>query len=503
MGEANKEAKLEGTPTWIVAVVCAVIICASLLFERFLHRLGKALVRMNKKSLFQALEKLKGELMLMGFISLLLVVSQGGIQKICIPESYTRHLRPCRGGDLSEAAADGNRKGSAAHVRSRFSGAPSAGRRLLADVGSDHVNGRQGKVPLLSIEAIHELHIFIFALATIHVLVSVKTVFLVRAKIHIWKKWEKSIHEEALGDDSNSSAHHHETKFIRDHFHGTGKDSLILSWVYSFFKQFHGSLTKSDYRALRSGFIMTHCKGNLKFDFHKYLVRCLEADYKKVVGISWYLWVLVVMLLLVNVGGWHGFFWLSFVPLILLLTVGTKLEHIIIELARAVAEQQSEKEEQVFVKPSDDIFWFHRPRLLLVFIHLILFLVAFESAYFFWILLTYGYSSCIMDRTKYAIPRLVISFVVRVFCSYKTLPQYALVSQMGSSLKPAVFEEHIKEGLIHWAQKAKTKGKKQKLAASKAEDTQLQSDVSHEDFLMEEGQTEIVQSNGSQICRES
>ncbi|KAG0460275.1 hypothetical protein HPP92_023403 [Vanilla planifolia] len=405
MGEANKEPKLEGAPTWIVAVVCAVIICASLLFERFLHRLGKALVRMNKKSLFQALEKLKGELMLMGFISLLLVVSQGGIQKICIPESYTRHLRPCRGGDLSEAAADGNRKGSAAHVRSRFSGAPSAGRRLLADVGSDHCERQANSY----MEEMGKIHPRRSSWRWYDLNISLALSLLPFTETDV-------CYAHTLNHaDSNSSAHHHEIKFIRDHFHGTGKDSLILSWVYSFFKQFHGSLTKSDYRALRSGFIMTHCKGNLKFDFHKYLVRCLEADYKKVVGISWYLWVLVVMLLLVNVGGWHGFFWLSFVPLILLLTVGTKLEHIIIELARAVAEQQTEKEEQVFVKPSDDIFWFHRPRLLLVFIHLILFLVAFESAYFFWILLTYGYSSCIMDRTKYAIPRLVISFVVRVF----------------------------------------------------------------------------------------
>jgi len=31
--------------------------------------------------------------------------------------------------------------------------------------------------------------------------------------------------------------------------------------------------------------LQTHCPGNPKFDFHRYMVRVLEADFKKVVGI--------------------------------------------------------------------------------------------------------------------------------------------------------------------------------------------------------------------------
>ncbi|KAJ0792361.1 hypothetical protein HanOQP8_Chr01g0017211 [Helianthus annuus] len=73
----------------------------------------------------------------------------------------------------------------------------------------------------------------------------------------------------------------------------------------SFFKQFYGSVTKSDYVALRLGFIMTHCKANPKFNFHKYMIRALEDDFKKVVGIrqGWYLWLFVVVFLLMNVNG--------------------------------------------------------------------------------------------------------------------------------------------------------------------------------------------------------
>ncbi|KAE8714269.1 Tetratricopeptide repeat superfamily protein isoform 1 [Hibiscus syriacus] len=118
-----------------------------------------------------------------------------------------------------------------------------------------------------------------------------------------------------------------------------GKNSELQGWVYSFFKQFYGSVTKSDYIALRLGFVMTHCRGNPKFNFHNYMMRALEADFKKVVGISWYLWAFVVIFLLLNFVGWHTYFWIAFIPFILLLAVGTKLEHIITQLAQEVAEK--------------------------------------------------------------------------------------------------------------------------------------------------------------------
>ncbi|KAK8958353.1 hypothetical protein KSP40_PGU001506 [Platanthera guangdongensis] len=95
-GGDGEALKLDGTPTWIVAAVCSVIVCISLFFERFLHRLGK-----------------------------------GTIQRICIPESYTRHLRPCKSEDL-----DGDKV--TAHYRSDFiAGVFGSGRRLFAEGGAD------------------------------------------------------------------------------------------------------------------------------------------------------------------------------------------------------------------------------------------------------------------------------------------------------------------------------------------------------------------------------
>jgi mlo protein len=88
----------------------------------------------------------------------------------------------------------------------------------------------------------------------------------------------------------------------------------------SFFKQFYGSVTKDDYVAMRLGFLMVchtrfhnfivaliqlclffssgpscwttiftwqeHFRGNRKFDFYDYMIKALEKDYKRVVGIK-------------------------------------------------------------------------------------------------------------------------------------------------------------------------------------------------------------------------
>ncbi|KAL6609962.1 hypothetical protein ACP70R_034366 [Stipagrostis hirtigluma subsp. patula] len=451
-GEAEAEAAaLEFTPTWIVAAVCSVIVLLSLVAERFLHRLGKTLKKKNQKPLYEALLKVKEELMLLGFISLLLTVFQGKIQQTCIPAGWTDHMLPCQRLD--------DKAGEVGATKEHFV-APGIlgriGRRLLSEGGAaaEHCQ-KKGKVPLLSLEAIHQLHIFIFVLAITHVIFSVTTMLLGGAKIHQWKLWEDRIQKDDAGNGPKKLRHLEQFEFIRKRFKGIGKDSIILSWLHSFGKQFYGSVSKSDYATMRLGFITTHCPANPKFDFHRYMVRVLEADFKKVVGISWYLWAFVVIFLLLNVNGWHTYFWIAFLPLLLLLAIGTKLEHVIAQLAHDVAEKHSAVVGDLVVKPSDDHFWFGRPRIVLYLIHFILFQNAFEIAFFFWILTTYGFNSCIMGQVRFIVPRLVIGVTIQLLCSYSTLPLYAIVTQMGSCYKKEIFNEHVQQGVLGWAQKVK------------------------------------------------
>ncbi|XP_059652172.1 MLO-like protein 13 [Cornus florida] len=428
---AEESRSLEYTPSWVVAVVCTIIVLLSLLAERGLHRLGKILKHKGQDALFEALQKLKEELMLLGFISLLLTVSQNFITRICIPSHLASYMLPCKLETTTSSASEHQHQ------------AMNYGRRLLSTANS--VQCALGKVPLLSLEALHHLHIFIFVLAVVHVIFCVSTMLLGGAKIRRWKPWEEEIRTTA------THVHHHHHLRFEQRASGRWRRTWVVSWMISFFKQFYGSVTKSDYISLRTGFIRAHCPSNPGYDFHSYILRTLEIDFKRIVGISWYLWLFVVVFLLLNIEGWHTYFWLSFLPLVLLLLVGAKLEHVIIRLAEDFAQHKQGDNEAQAVEPSDRHFWFKKPKIVLYLIHFVLFQNAFEIGFFFWIWSTYGFHSCIMERLCYIIPRLIIGVVVQVLCSYSTLPLYALVTQMGSAFKEGIFKDHVHEMLGSWA----------------------------------------------------
>ncbi|OVA14702.1 Mlo-related protein [Macleaya cordata] len=420
----DSELSLEFTPTWVVALVCLIIVFISLFVERSLHHLGKFLKHKDQDALFEALQKLKEELMLLGFISLLLTVFQGLISHLCIPKSLTVHMLPCK--------KESSTSDLVIHNNEAFSPATMwHGRRLLSTGGgSDHC-AKHGQAPLLSLEALHQLHIFIFVLALVHVIFCATTMFLGGLRIRQWKQWEDSIRHPQDSAKVNIERVDRHIQYFRQRATGFWRKSVVISWIMSLFKQFCGSVTKSDYIAMRSGFIMCHCPSNPDYNFHKYMMRTLETDFKKVVGISWYLWLFVVIFLLLNVEGWHTYFWMSFLPLILALVVGAKLEHIITQLAEEISENKPiDRATAATVKPSDKHFWFGRPGIVLYLIHFILFQNAFEIAFFFWIWTTYGFHSCILEKVGYIIPRLIVGVIVQVLCSYSTLPLYAIVTQL-------------------------------------------------------------------------
>ncbi|XP_019419097.1 PREDICTED: MLO-like protein 13 [Lupinus angustifolius] len=447
---------LEYTPTWIVAGVCSIIVFISLIVERCLHWLGKYLKREKQTALYEALIKLQEELMLLGFISLLLTVTQNIISDICIPPKLATQMLPCkRPHESSEEST---------HRLIYYDTIINRRRLFSTETGFEHCK-EKGKVPLLSQEALHHLHIFIFVLAIVHAIFCVTTMLLGGARIRQWKTWEDDIRKKGL--ESMNDYHHHE--FFKKHADGYWRRAAVVGWLISFFKQFYGSVTESDYTALRQGFIKEHCSHKPDFNFHKYIMRTLEVDFKKIVGIRWHLWLFVVLFLLLNLHGWHTYFWLSFLPLIILLLVGAKLEHIIVRLAQESVEKLAEgnfvtqavgnlgrrKEQDAKpVKPSDGYFWFNRPALVLDLLHFTLFQNSFEIAFFFWIWCTYGFDSCIMEKIGYIIPRIIMGVIVQVLCSYSTLPLYTLVTQMGSRFKKGMFDEVVEAGILSWAGKS-------------------------------------------------
>jgi mlo protein len=160
--------------------------------------------------------------------------------------------------------------------------------------------------------------------------------------------------------------------------------SLIFTGTLQlcFLRQFKGSIKRSDYLALRLGFVTYH-KLPHSYDFHKYMVRSMEDDYNGSIGISWPLWAYAIVCILVNVHGINIYFWLSFLPVILVLLVGTELQHVIAQLALEVAEATAPYV-GTQLKLRDDLFWFGKPRVLWWLIQFISFQNAFELATFLW-----------------------------------------------------------------------------------------------------------------------
>lgn len=112
------------------------------------------------------------ELMILGFISLLLTVSQHSISSICIPTTLASHMLPCK---KPNSTPSGEHQGFILNKR-----------RLLSTATGGHSEHctSQGKIPLLSIEALHELHIFIFIIGVVHVVFCATTMALGGIKVN-------------------------------------------------------------------------------------------------------------------------------------------------------------------------------------------------------------------------------------------------------------------------------------------------------------------------------
>ncbi|KAK7343843.1 hypothetical protein VNO77_12908 [Canavalia gladiata] len=433
MDDQVPQKKLEQTPTWAVAVVCFVMLAISIIIEHGIEALGKWLKKKHKKALHEAVEKVKGELMLLGFISLLLTVFEDHISDICIPKHVASSWHPC----------DPNYK----------SKEPKGYFDKCAEKGKD-------QVAFMSEYGIHQLHIFIFVLAIFHILQCIITLTLGRTKMSIWRAWEDETktNEHLIYTDPDRFRFTRETTFVRRHLISWDRSSISL-WIISFFRQFYGSVNKVDYLALRHGFIVAHLApaSEAKFDFQKYINRSLEEDFSVVVGISPTIWFFAVLILLTNTHGWYSYLWLPFIPLTMILMVGTKLQMIITKMALRIQDRGEVVKGAPVVEPGDELFWFNKPRLILSLIHLVLFQNAFQLAFFAWSTYDNGFkiNSCFHRTTADVVIRLTMGVLTQVLCSYVTLPLYALVTQMGSTMRPTIFNDNVAAALKSWHHTAK------------------------------------------------
>ncbi|KAJ8761458.1 hypothetical protein K2173_001591 [Erythroxylum novogranatense] len=441
IAEEVAETALEATPTWAVASVCFILILISYLIEHLLNLLAKNLKKQKKRSLIQSLEKIKTVLTLLGFITLLLTVGERPIAKICIPKSVGETFLPCSGVTLDESVEE-----------------PRC--------------AKQGKVSLMSRSGVRELQFLVFLLAFFHSISSLFTFSLGMAKMRTWESWEAETRtvEYHISKDPNRFLLTHQTSFGKRHL-SYWSESPIIRWPICFLRQFYESVSKVDYLTLRHGFIMAHFEVRSNFDFQKYIRRALENDFEVVVGISSWIWIFAMLFVIFNANSFRSYLWLPFIPVVMLLVVGTKLQGIITLMCLDSKDKSEVVRGALLVKPSDHFFWFGNPKLLLYLIHFILFQNSFQLAFITWTLYKFGFNSCFHHRTEDPIIKLVMGVLVNLLGGYVTLPLYALVTQMGTTMrKAAVFPETVIVGLESWRARAK-KNLKSSSAMTSADNT--------------------------------
>ncbi|XP_010260350.1 PREDICTED: MLO-like protein 12 isoform X2 [Nelumbo nucifera] len=447
------ERSLEETPSWALSIVCLALTLLSVLIEGAIRLLTKALKRRKRKSLSHAFGKIKTELMILGLLSLLLTVAESPISKICVTKAVGNSFLPCQ--DPFHTDDDEPAFSSATEILGS-NGTLTTGHQSEITGGDENCKAK-GMVSLISKEGIKQLHIFIFVLAVFHVLYCVLTMFLGMAKMSKWKAWEEETKtlEYQIANDPRRFRLTRDTSFGRRHLKFWSDNPLML-WLVCVLRQFSGSVTKADYFTLRNGFIVAHniAEGS-DFDFRKFLNTAFDHDFEKVVGISFWIWIFSIFFIFFSAHEFYNYFWLPFVPLMMVLVIGTKLQVIITKMYLESPNKSTVVQGTFLVKPNDDLFWFGRPQWLLYLIHFILFQNSFQLAFFTWTWYEFGLRSCFHRKTEDITIRIAMGVIVQLLCGYVTLPLYALVTQMGSSMKAAVFTESVSKGLRHWQNQAR------------------------------------------------
>ncbi|KAL4654796.1 hypothetical protein ACB092_01G405800 [Castanea dentata] len=450
MAEVFRQGRsLAETPTYLVATVVTVMVFVCLLVERSIYRFGKWLKNTRRKALYVSLEKIKEEMMLLGLLSLLLAQSARWISEICVNSSlFSSRFYLCSEEDYS---IEEN-----IMIRSSFS---STNVNDIPPKGLSTNQCGEGREPFVSYEGLEQLHRFLFVLGITHVLYSCVAVGLAMSKIYSWRKWE--IQASLLAEENlrakKPKVMRRQSTFVFHHTSHPWSRSRVLIWMLCFLHQFRSSIKKPDYLALRLGFVTKH-KLPHSYDFHKYMVRSMEDEFQGILGISWPLWVYAIVCIFINIHGLNIYFWLSFIPAILVMLVGTKLQHVVSSLALEIGEQTGPSFGGQ-VKPRDDLFWFGKPEILLWLIQFIIFQNAFEMATFIWSLWGFKQRSCFMKNRWMIVIRLASGLLVQFWCSYSTVPLNVIVTQMGSRFKKALVSESVRESLHSWCKRVKERSK--------------------------------------------
>ncbi|GMH39767.1 hypothetical protein BSKO_07665 [Bryopsis sp. KO-2023] len=531
MVEKGGQSMLE-TPSYICAAVFAFFLLVSVFLDRTIHAVRHKLEKCSRKGLKTAFDHVIMEMMLLGFISLVLIVFEKDIAGICVKEhtkyndwvllSRVEDCHPCLQDTkiLSDAYksehscpfweekghsnAYGEEKSKdkvTEHADSTsedpVSVQSSGHRRKLLAGGGGAVECKEGEEPLVSVEILHETHLFVFLLGIIHISSSGLMILFASIKLRIWRGFsvEEDRHaqcvthhvREALHPDTSVELGLPETppetspekrdcgvektaasrsssgilvefeNWVAEERDMSSRRNVVREYMICFVKQFIKAVSQEEFSIMRASFMYTH-KRTTNFDFMDYITTGLDDDFGQVVKISVVGGLTVTTFILffapLNWTSWQ-LVWVLLAMSSLPLVVETKLVHVVRHVTRGGNVH--------LLTP--DAFWFGKPELLLPVIKYMLFMVSIITtmlAFFAW---QFGYKSCFFYGRSSAegvpgfwtwVVLLIASMGSFLHLCFVTLPTYSLVVHMGRNhWHKDLVPTQVQTTLIGLAKKAK------------------------------------------------
>ncbi|KAK9811612.1 hypothetical protein WJX72_006963 [[Myrmecia] bisecta] len=255
-------------------------------------------------------------------------------------------------------------------------------------------------------------------------------------------------HTVAINTDRKWLGRSHTFKKKRQH---------IPELLTCFFQQYHPNIVShEEFAIMRASFTLTHRVGK-KFNFIQYIMDSMEDDYAHIVGLGIGMWLTVILMVAVaGPVGWPAW-WALLINAIVLHVVNTKLIKIIRHVCRGGAVHRL----------APNIFWFHKPWLLLPILKTLLFINSFIFSSTVFFASQFGPRSCFFTShgyksTLFALPWwliLLLNVLLFLMLALNTLPLYSLAVQMGSDYKHHMVPQTVKDRLRELAQKTRDKSK--------------------------------------------
>ena len=138
----------------------------------------------------------------------------------------------------------------------------------------------EGFTSLLDAAAIHHVHILIFVIACTHITYSIVLIQMSEMIIRRWTSWEH------WGDDDNETLERLNVPAKSRNGCHTACSGLL--------GQFSNPVSPFKYISLRR-FYLTKNQHPAMFNFADHLIEGLESDFHELVGISWWMWLILML----------------------------------------------------------------------------------------------------------------------------------------------------------------------------------------------------------------